>query len=609
MLALLLALGVAIRLTTPPAPRAIDAPAAVFSAGRAMRDVAVIGRAPHPTGTAEHARVRAYILARLRELGLQTAVATMPLTGKPAARLAGWSRQEVSHVPLVDILATWPGVDRTAPALVLMAHYDTVWGSPGAADDTAGVVTLLEEVRAMRAAGIRPRRDVVLLFTDGEELGLAGAHPFFERPGIARRIGMVVNHETRGGGGRTAMFETGLGNGPAMRLFARVVPRPMVTSLSVLVYRLMPNSTDLTVALRQGLPGYNFAFVGRPSLYHSPLATPAAIEPAAIQDMGDQSLALVQALATAPALPARGGDAVFGDLLGLMTIAYPPAVGWAILLGAAILFALGWQRLRRDGKIVPGDLAAGLSVAAFALTLAAPLLVLGNALSTGWAKPEYYDRLAAIHRLEVQAACLCVAAALVGLAARRTRRRWVAPSLVALLGVSAAALGGDVMLVLPAIVPALIALALPVRPLSFWPAWLGAGLLVLVLALIAQAAAPLAASVLAWPALLAAGAIAIQAWRDEPGTLALLAIPLGLGLAQLLALAHFTFSGIGAPLPIAMLPFLVGALALLRPLLEALPRGRPLQIAIGVFVLAAAGIALQVRLDAPAPSVPTYLGR
>ena len=599
----------AARLTTPPAPLPVDAPAELFSAGRALRDIAAIARAPHPTGTVAHAQARAHILARLRALGLQPKVLAFPLVGKPAARLADWARRDVSRVGLADVTATWPGRDRNASTLVLMAHYDTVWGSPGAADDSAGVVTLIEDLRAMRAEGVRPERDIVLLFTDGEELGLAGAHAYFERPGIAARIGMVVNHETRGGGGRTAMFETGLGNGAAMRLFAHAVPRPMVTSLSVLVYRLMPNSTDLTVALKQGLPGYNFAFIGRPALYHSPLATPAAIEPAAIQDMGDQSLALVRALATAPALPAPGSDAVFGDLLGLATIAYPPIAGWGVIAGAALLLALGTRRLRHEGKLAGRDTVAGCVAAAFTVALAAPLLAIGNALSTGWAKPEYYDRLAAIHRLEAQAAAIGVAVLLAGLIARRTTPRWAGPLAVIALGMLAAALGGDPLLAATAIPVALLALALPARSVARWPASFGAIVLVLVLALCTQVAAPLAASLFAWPALLAAAAFAIQAWRDRAGTTIALAIPLGLGLAQTLALAHFTFGGIGAPLPLVILPFVATALALTRALLDAVPRSRPLGIALLALLVVATAIASWVRLDPVAPSVPNYLGR
>ena len=55
-----------------------------------------------------------------------------------------------------------------------------------------------------------------------------------------------------------------------------------------------------------GAPGFNFAFIGRPELYHSPLATPDALDRGALQDLGRQALDLTRALADAPSLDALG---------------------------------------------------------------------------------------------------------------------------------------------------------------------------------------------------------------------------------------------------------------------------------------------------------------
>ena len=53
-----------------------------------MADVRVIGRAPHPTGSAEDAAVRAYLVARLQSMGLEVATATgaMDAAGAETAR-------------------------------------------------------------------------------------------------------------------------------------------------------------------------------------------------------------------------------------------------------------------------------------------------------------------------------------------------------------------------------------------------------------------------------------------------------------------------------------------------------------------------------------------
>ena len=51
----------------------------------------------------------------------------------------------------------------------------------------------IETVRAMVARGA-PARDVVVLFTDGEEAGLLGARAFFARDPLARHVGFIFKN-------------------------------------------------------------------------------------------------------------------------------------------------------------------------------------------------------------------------------------------------------------------------------------------------------------------------------------------------------------------------------------------------------------------------------
>src|SRR5262249_52356215 len=149
--------------------------------------------------------------------------------------------------------------------------------------------------------------------TDGEEIGLDGAKAFFQNHPLAKRIGMIINLESRGAGGRANMFETGADNGAQMHLYADTVDRPATNSLAVLIYGLMPNSTDYNIAKQQGIAGFNIAVLGRAWTYHSPLATPETVDPASVQDMGDQALALASAMTFAAELPARTPNAAFAD--------------------------------------------------------------------------------------------------------------------------------------------------------------------------------------------------------------------------------------------------------------------------------------------------------
>jgi hypothetical protein len=97
---------------------------------------------------------------------------------------------------------TWSGSCRAAiralPAVLVMSHYDSVHNSPGAADDSLGAAAALEIARALKA-GPQPARDVIFLFTDGEEAGLLGAEAFFARDPLLRPCGRGAEH---GGPGR-----------------------------------------------------------------------------------------------------------------------------------------------------------------------------------------------------------------------------------------------------------------------------------------------------------------------------------------------------------------------------------------------------------------------
>jgi hypothetical protein len=542
---------------TTPAPAPADAPATAFSATRAMEDVREIARAPHPTGSAESARVVAYLAQRLRSLGMEVTTSSGPISEDARKHLDSWRGSEAPAPDAVNLIATLPGRDPGKPAVLLMAHHDSVWGSPGAADDAAGVAAILETVRAIRASGAQPERTLMVLFTDAEELGLDGAKHFFAQEAVRAQVGVIVNLEARGGGGRASMFETGNANGAMIDLLARSVSRPVGTSLSVFVYNMMPNSTDYTVAKRQGVPGFNFGFAGRPGLYHSPLATPNALDQGSLQDIGRQALDLARGLLAAPELPGPAPDRVFYDLFGLVLLAYAGWIGWLILAVAVAAYAYagrGVTTLRELGR------GAGATLALIAVS--GLFLFLGNLASGADGKVNYYDRLAAIPRLEVQALLLCLAAL----------------ALIAALLLHRRALAG--------LMPAVAA------PL-------------LLLAVLAQATAPTAAFPLQIPLLLGGIGAGAMRWRGEAagGWVAVGAAAVGGG--YLLTLGHLLFQAVGPDMPFVMvLPLILGA-PLLLPLFPRVERPRAM-IAAGALGTLALAIALWVRFDAVAASAAVY---
>ncbi|KKC26766.1 M20/M25/M40 family metallo-hydrolase [Sphingomonas sp. SRS2] len=580
----------------PPAARGVDAPATAFSAVRAFADIEALGGRPRPVGSPGNAQGVAHLLGRLHALGAEVSEQRTPLDAKTLKALGKWSGRAEKDITVRNLIGVIAGRDRTRPAVLLMAHHDSVWGSPGAADDAMGVAAAIEVARAIRAKGL-PERDLILLFTDSEELGLNGAEAFFgKRPHpLAARIGVIINMEARGAGGRANMFETGSGNGAMMRLYADRVARPATNSLSVLIYDLMPNYTDYTIAKKKGVPGFNLATLDRAYAYHSPMSVPAAVDPASVQDMGDQALALASALAFAPELPRRSDNAAFADLMGRVTIAYPAWAGWLLLLATATLLGAALWRTRPT----PRSIGNGMIVVVALLLHGALLLTTLNALS-GSGGANYYDRLAALPRLEAIAALGVVALlTLLALFRRQEARLLAVAPAMALMW--AGLLSGGPLAVLVALA-ALAMIAAWFLPTAQDDRGMGAALLLLGAATLLQAWQPTAGPLLQWPLILASIAIGARATLAGAAGLAVSAICAAVGIGHLLAQAHFIFLGIGAEMPAVTIVLLFAALPLLLPLW---PDRIPRWIA-GVALSAALALTLWVRLDPVAPSIPVY---
>lgn len=328
-----------VRTGRTPDPLPATAPPTEFSAERALAHNRIIAERPHPTGSEQHARVRAYIVAQLEALGLEpqlqsaTAVGTRyPVAGR-----------------VVNVLARIPGRSPGGKAVLIAAHYDGVWAAPAAGDDGSSASALLETLRALRA-GAPLDHDVIALFSDAEESGLLGAAAFVREHPWARDAEVVLDFEARGTEGRSVMFETGAGNLDVVRVL-RTVPDVTAGSLLVTVYRSMPNDTDLSELALLGKPALNFAFVDGVERYHTAHDDIAHLSAGTLQHHGMQMLALARAFGNGPLPRPVTGDAIFFDapLVGL--VVYPES--WALpiaLLVTLLVAAVVVRAVRREAK-------------------------------------------------------------------------------------------------------------------------------------------------------------------------------------------------------------------------------------------------------------------
>ncbi len=318
-----------LRVTRPPRAIPSAAPDTVFSAERAMRDVDSIAIRPHPMGSADHDRVRDYIVERLATLGVHATL--------QATTAIGTRYQEAGHVE--NVVASVPGSGPAGKAVLLVAHYDGVGAGPAASDDGSGVAALLETVRALEARKQPLTHDVYVLFTDGEEAGLLGAAAFAREHPWAKNVGVALNFDARGTSGRSFMFETGpnnLSTVAALRTAGDVTAGSVFTA----IYRVLPNDTDLSELAVLGIPAMNFAFASGVLRYHTGRDDPAHLNPGSLQHQGEQMLALARTFGTGPLPLARTGDATFFDVPFLGMVVYPQWMAYPLVAIAAVFVGM-----------------------------------------------------------------------------------------------------------------------------------------------------------------------------------------------------------------------------------------------------------------------------
>jgi hypothetical protein len=356
---LILIAFLAIRSIAPPTAVDENAPATEFSAARAMHDVREIAKKLHPLDSAENVRVREYLVARLRELGANPELQTTTVARHSPFGPDTWA-------VVNDLVAKVPGT-RATGAVMVVAHYDSVPSGPGAGDDAASVAAILEALRALKA-GPALRNDLIVLFTEGEELGLLGAKGFVETYPTLDNIKVVLNFEMRGDFGPSMMFQTSAHNSWLVGQFAYAVPFPYATSAAPTVYKQMPNDTDLTVFLGAGMAGMNFAAAGGVTRYHTALDNADLLDPGTLQHQGSYALSLARRFGSVDLSAPHPGKAVFftaaGELIHYSAwLAIPLAIVVAILVLSVMWIGI------RDERLSIGGIAAGFGIYSIAVAV------------------------------------------------------------------------------------------------------------------------------------------------------------------------------------------------------------------------------------------------
>jgi len=223
-----------------------DVPAPVTSIASPAWDARVTGHqrvlaaSPRSIGGNDNAHARDYLIQQLRAMGLAPVV--QPATVRTSVtRLFGGIHHTIGIVH--NVVATIPGTAPDAarrPALLLATHYDSGAAPRDALPGAATASALLETARALRAAP--PVSDIVLLFADGERVGMLGSRGFVEQHPLAGRIGMALRFDGAVDG-PLRMLEASSAGTPALAGWMQAAPELRGTSATATLAWLLGGPT------------------------------------------------------------------------------------------------------------------------------------------------------------------------------------------------------------------------------------------------------------------------------------------------------------------------------------------------------------------------------
>lgn len=323
-------------------------PATEFSVDRALQPLSEISKKPHYLGSEGHEEVREFLITELRKLGMDPHIQK------------GFSLNPESKTlnKPINIIGRIKGTEE-GKALLLLSHYDSALvPSFGASDAGSGLVTILESVRAYLASREQPKNDIIILFSDAEEIGLDGAKLFVNEHPWAKNVGLVLNFEARGSSGPSNMIlETNGGNSALVKEFIKANPDfPVASSLMYSVYKMLPNDTDSTIFREDGdVPSFFFAFIDSHFNYHTANDNYYNLSNNSLAHQGSYLLPLIHYFANADLskLKSKTDDAYVNFPLVKM-ISYPfswilPMLILATLLFLGLIF-YGLYRRKLNGK-------------------------------------------------------------------------------------------------------------------------------------------------------------------------------------------------------------------------------------------------------------------
>jgi carboxypeptidase Q len=151
-----------------------------------------------------------------------------------------------------NVVAELRGSDKPEEFVILGAHLDSWDLGTGALDNGCNAALVVDALRAIKAAGVRPRRTIRFILFSGEEEGMVGSHSYTtsHRAELDKIAGVVI-------------FDSGIGRVTGFSLGGR---RDVVNAATTLVAPLKSlDASTLTTDADWGTDNFDFLLQGVPT--------------------------------------------------------------------------------------------------------------------------------------------------------------------------------------------------------------------------------------------------------------------------------------------------------------------------------------------------------
>jgi hypothetical protein len=235
---------------------AASAAARLGAAAVLVRSVTATSLATLHTGALDYAKDVAKIPAAAVTIEDAEMLMRLVAEGRVEIELALGAHQ-LADAPSANAIGEIRGRTHPDEIVLLGAHMDSWDVGPGASDDAAGCVAVMEAMRLLETSGLVPNRTIRAVLYTAEEYGLAGAKDYHRRHRQERH---VAAFETDFGMG--APDAIGVGGGPEA-LQAMMPFLPAFDRLGIRRFRDRAYGADVAPIVREGAAAFSLLPDGR----------------------------------------------------------------------------------------------------------------------------------------------------------------------------------------------------------------------------------------------------------------------------------------------------------------------------------------------------------